>query len=302
MRGSSRPLAHKCSINSGTPPARNNSHRRMVDGAVRQARPPVAAAAGSPRLQAVGHRRPCAGLRQTPWRSDVQQQIRGTTARRVNHHRIVQGFLSVRMSAMVCAGIVLPAPWPPERTGAHVQPDRLTRASQRSVRQRHPQRSATTCDVPAVPRNWQPPPHGDPPARQPASAASSGVISPCGEPGPDRSELCRRLPAGRGAAMSRPRARSPPADLRWAASAGIMAGSPLSHVATPGHAPSLSWQGTGRRFSDCRIIAIRQAVHHSHGSLSSSVAGIADERREWQAASRRSSSSGAASFISRPAP
>ena len=41
-----------------------------------------------------------------------------------------------------------------------------------------PNASATTCDVAAVPRNWQPPP-GVPHARQPMSAASSTVIRPC---------------------------------------------------------------------------------------------------------------------------
>ena len=40
-----------------------------------------------------------------------------------------------------------------------------------------PSASPTTCDVAAVPRNWQPPP-GEAQARQPSSAASSSVISP----------------------------------------------------------------------------------------------------------------------------
>ena len=40
-----------------------------------------------------------------------------------------------------------------------------------------PSASATTCDVAAVPRNWQPPP-GLPQARQPSSAASCSVSSP----------------------------------------------------------------------------------------------------------------------------
>jgi len=41
-----------------------------------------------------------------------------------------------------------------------------------------PSASATTCEVAAVPRNWQPPP-GVPHARQPAAAASSTVMRPC---------------------------------------------------------------------------------------------------------------------------
>ncbi len=40
-----------------------------------------------------------------------------------------------------------------------------------------PKASATTCEVAAVPRNWQPPP-GDAQARQPRSAACSSVNSP----------------------------------------------------------------------------------------------------------------------------
>ena len=40
-----------------------------------------------------------------------------------------------------------------------------------------PRASATTCDVAAVPRNWQPPP-GEAQARQPISAAYSSVIYP----------------------------------------------------------------------------------------------------------------------------
>ena len=40
-----------------------------------------------------------------------------------------------------------------------------------------PSASATTCEVAAVPRNWQPPP-GLAQARQPSSAASSSETSP----------------------------------------------------------------------------------------------------------------------------
>src|SRR5256885_4353436 len=41
-----------------------------------------------------------------------------------------------------------------------------------------PKASATTCEVAAVPRNWQPPP-GDAHARQPKSAASLNESNPC---------------------------------------------------------------------------------------------------------------------------
>ena len=53
-----------------------------------------------------------------------------------------------------------------------------------------PSASATTCDVAAVPRNWQPPP-GVPQARQPSSAASSRVMRPCA----NRAPIVCTLPA-----------------------------------------------------------------------------------------------------------
>ncbi len=48
-----------------------------------------------------------------------------------------------------------------------------------------PSASLTTCDVAAVPRNWQPPP-GEPHARQPRSAASDSETSPCAKRAPER--------------------------------------------------------------------------------------------------------------------
>ena len=46
-----------------------------------------------------------------------------------------------------------------------------------------PSASPTTCDVAAVPRNWQPPP-GEPQARQPSSAADSSESSPLAKRAP----------------------------------------------------------------------------------------------------------------------
>ena len=58
-----------------------------------------------------------------------------------------------------------------------VAPDRLTRGASAAWGIVMPRASATTCEVAAVPRNWQPPP-GDAQARQPSSAASIRLISP----------------------------------------------------------------------------------------------------------------------------
>ena len=59
-----------------------------------------------------------------------------------------------------------------------------------------PSASATTWAVAAVPRNWQPPP-GLAQARQPSSAASCSVSSPCDVAGADRLDLAGVLAVAR---------------------------------------------------------------------------------------------------------
>ena len=93
-----------------------------------------------------------------------------------------------------------------------------------------PRASDTTCDVPAVPRNWQPPP-GDAHARHPTSWAYWRVTSPCA----NRAPMDWIMPASSPVLGARV---TPPGTMttglsRSPASAIIIAGRPLSQDATP---------------------------------------------------------------------
>ena len=93
-----------------------------------------------------------------------------------------------------------------------------------------PSASATTCEVAAVPRNWHPPP-GVAQVRQPTSAAYSSVICPWA----NRAPMVCALPASSPSSGSRV---TPPGTRMLGvapqeASAIIIAGRPLSQVATP---------------------------------------------------------------------
>ena len=93
-----------------------------------------------------------------------------------------------------------------------------------------PSASATTWLVAAVPRNWQPPP-GVAQAAQPSSAASRTVSLPCVK----RTPIVCTAPA---CSPSVGGSVTPPGTMitgrsRCAASASIIAGRPLSQVATP---------------------------------------------------------------------
>ena len=93
-----------------------------------------------------------------------------------------------------------------------------------------PSASATTWDVAAVPRNWQPPP-GVAQALQPTSAASCREISRFAK----RTLIVCTVPASSPASGGRvtPPGISTQGRSCMAARAIIMAGRPLSHVATP---------------------------------------------------------------------
>ena len=116
------------------------------------------------------------------------------------------------------------------RAPGGVEPDGLAGGARAQWGRARPSASATTCAVAAVPRNWQPPPGEPPRGRRPPrrrrgsrgrGRAARRASAPC--PGPRRPR--------RGA--SRRRARSRSAGLGQPASASIMAGRPLSQVATP---------------------------------------------------------------------
>jgi len=94
----------------------------------------------------------------------------------------------------------------------------------------NPNASPTTCAVAAVPRNWHPPP-GEAQARQPASAASCNDISPCENRAPIVCTTAVSSPSS-GGRVTPPGTRIV-GRSRIPASAIIIAGSPLSQVATP---------------------------------------------------------------------
>ena len=158
-----------------------------------------------------------------------------------------------------------------------------------------PSASPTTCEVAAVPRNWQPPP-GEAHARQPSSAASSRVISPMGEASPDRLDLAGVFALG---GRQRDAARHQHArQIVHPASAIIIAGSPLSHVATPRTPRRVGSERINRRktiaaslrYGRLSIMPVVPCVRPSHG-----IGAIAGKRH-----APRPRISFAAAFISRP--
>ena len=201
-RRCSRPMRRRCSITSGTPPARNTctvgwlrgplgsastsrgvarlmrvqSSTRRARAAPPRARSPGCAAAGSssrrtPRAPASRSRAPPASG------SPTAAMLR----RRQPHQRAAP-------SAAPC----------PARPARPTAPARCAAAT-------CPNASATTCDVAAVPRNWQPPP-GVPHARQPIVGRVVERDQAVREARADRLHLAGVLGADRPAA-SRRRAR-----------------------------------------------------------------------------------------------
>ena len=155
-----------------------------------------------------------------------------------------------------------------------------------------PSASPTTCDVAAVPRNWQPPP-GDAQARQPESAASSSVISPCAKRAPMRLHLAGVLAVARRQrhAAGHEHAR---ADRGSPASAIIIAGRPLSQVATPSTPRRVGSERISRRNTMRRVVAVRQAVEHRRRALRAAVARVGARRRRTGSRRSRVNSSAAA--------
>ena len=144
------------------------------------------------------------------------------------------------------------------------------------MRQGEAQRLGYDLDVAAVPRNWQPPP-AEPQARQPMSAAYSRVMSPSA----NRAPIDCTFPASSASSAG---SVTPPGTITvgkscWAASAIIMAGSPLSQVATPITPPQ--GERTDQPLEDDgRVVAIRQTVHHRGRALRAAIARIADRGGE----------------------
>ena len=154
-----------------------------------------------------------------------------------------------------------------------------------------PSASPTTCEVAAVPRNWQPPP-GDPQARQPSSAARSSVISPWAKRAPIDCTAPASSPSDGGSVT--PPGTSTHGRSRSAASASIIAGRPLSHVATPSTPLRVGSERARRRSTMAASLRYGEAVHHPGRPLRAAVAGIGAEAGEGQAAEQRRAPSAAA--------
>ena len=156
-----------------------------------------------------------------------------------------------------------------------------------------PSASATTCDVAAVPRNWQPPP-GVPHARQPMVAASSTVIRPCAKRAPIDWTLPASSPSIAGK-VTPPGTRMPGRSLQ-PASAIIVAGSPLSQVAMPITPARLGSERISRRMTIAASLRygrlsnmpVVPCVRPSQGSLHVAENGSTPSARRVSAASRTS--------------
>ena len=178
----------RCSITSGTPPARKT---RTVGWSDR----PVGQHVDQPRHAAVDRdpvldRRAAAARRRGRWPGCAAA---GSSSRRTPRGRPSRcgSAASVRMSRVVRprASQARPARAPsggPCRARSAGPTGPAPRAAATG-----PSASPTTCDVAAVPRNWQPPP-GEAHARQPSSAASSQRHLAVGEARADRLHLARR--------------------------------------------------------------------------------------------------------------
>ena len=228
-------------------------------------------------------------------RRDVQQQVRRPAERRVH--------AASRSPARPASGSPTAASAP--RAGA-----RSARAERRAMSSQtgspdgasalcgsaSPNASATTCDVAAVPRNWQPPP-GVPHARQPMSAASSRLIRPCAKRAP---MLCT-LPASSAptAGSVTPPGTMMPGRSREPASASIVAGSPLSQVAMPITPDAAAASGSAAASTIAASLRYGRLSNMPGRALRAAVARIAAVRRRTGRRPRRAASR-AASRTSRP--
>ena len=160
-----------------------------------------------------------------------------------------------------------------------------------------PSASPTTCDVAAVPRNWQPPP-GEPHARQPSSAASLERDQPVREARAERLHRGRR-PRRRSAGSVTPPGTSTPGRSRAPGERhhhrreALVAGGDAEDAAPRRQRADQPPQ------HDRRVVAVRQAVEHPGRALRAAVARVGAEAGERHAAAAACTSRAAAS-TSRP--
>ena len=162
-------------------------------------------------------------------RRHVQQQVRRAAEGRVHDHCVAHRGIGEDVAQLDAAGTEVPQC---RGTAAgHVEPDRLPRRGKRRVRQREPQglgndlrRGGRSQELAAAAGECAGP------ARQHRRFFERKLL--VRKAGTDRLHLAGIFAFGRRQASRRP-ARARTAVRRMPASASIMAGNPLSHVATP---------------------------------------------------------------------
>ena len=159
---------------------------------------------------------------------EVQEQVRRSAERGVQDHRVADR--GIGHDAEVLIPRAARATSALRTAAGHVEPDRLAGGGQGRVRQGQAQRLANHLGLAAVPKKWQPPP-GDAQDRHASWRACSNVTSPRAK----RAPIDWTFPVS-----SRPLVGSvtPPGistqgRSRKLAKAIIIAGNPLSQVATP---------------------------------------------------------------------
>ena len=265
--GSRSPARRRCSITSGTPPARNTC-------TVGWCRGPFGSAStrrGTRRLMAVqslasGRRNPAACATAGRWRI-----------------RFVEPPKAACVTIALCSARVgqdVPHPYAAcfqrhqraSGTASHVEPDRMAGGRERRVPERHPQRFADDLrgrggaeELAAATRR-----------RARAAAEIGGLLErdlAVHEAHADRLDARRHpLPAS-GNSVTPPGTRTQGSSCADA-SAIIMAGRPLSQVATPSTPRRVGSERIRRRKIDRGVVAIGQAVEHRRRSLRTPVARI----------------------------
>ena len=270
---SSSPARRRCSITSGTPPARNTCTVAKLFGPFGRA----STSRGTSRLTAAqsaaaGRRRPAA------WATA------GTcSSRLVDPPKAACSTMALRMAASVNTSLV---PTPSctirniaraERAAASSQTDWPDGANALCGSD-SPSASPTTCDVAAVPRNWQPPPG----VAQAAATHLGGVL---------KADLILRKARADGLHLARiftvlrqqrdtagnqnARQRSRGSERHHHRRQAFVAGRHAHHALASGkrsHQPSKNNGG---------IVAIGQRVQHSGRTLRASIARVGAGARKW---------------------
>ena len=251
---SSRPSSRRCSITSGTPPARKT---RTVGMRGRSAGVDEARHARLTSIQSstVGRGSPAAWA----MAGHVQQQVRRAAEGRVDGHGVAE-----RAVGHDVAPVRPRAIWREQRRAPSGAP-RRARSAGPTARARCAAGTGrapppTTCDVAAVPRNWQPPP-GEAHARQPSSAASCSVMWPWAKRAPIGLHLARVLAVAR---RQRDAARDDEAgQIAHAGERHHHGGQALVAGGDAEHARARGQRADEPPQDDGGVVAVGQAVEHA---------------------------------------